>query len=274
MHLDAERAADIPGDYANIAFGDIQMARKNILHHVRRLRGLMHRQRIFGGVVIGEQRAAFERDAGVATEVVGFFDNQISLGESGIYAVGRQFAAEADVVAEFRMNYLRACERRFHVGNGGQRLPFAFNLFQRVFGLGARLRDDGGNRFALPAGAINGYRVLRGRLDAFQVAKHRDPRLAEFCERYTINRRDNAGHRARLRKIKFDNARVRMRAAKKHHMHESCNTQIIGVSAAPLQQTPGVGARDALPDVIGKSGRVHALLLRAISVVSTASTMA
>ena len=54
MHLDAERAADILGDHAHVAFGDVEVPRENVLHHVRRLGRVIDGERVFGGVVVGE----------------------------------------------------------------------------------------------------------------------------------------------------------------------------------------------------------------------------
>ena len=168
------------------------------------------------------------------------------------------------------MDDLRAGQRVFHIGDGRQRRPLDFDGFQRVFGLRACLRDYRGDGFALPARAINGDGVLRGRLDALQVAEHGDPRFAVLRQRRAIDCRDHTGQRARLGEIKPDDTRVRVRTAKEHHMGEPGKSQIISIGSAPLQQTLGVGTRDALPCV----WRVHQRLLRAASTVSTASTIA
>lgn len=123
---------------------------------------------------------------------------------------------------------------------------------------------------AAMASPINRDGVLRGRLDALQVAEHGDLRFAVLRQRRAIDCRDHTGQRARLGEIKPDDARVRVRTAKEHHMGAPGKSQIIGIGSAPLQQTLGVGTRDASPCV----WRVHQRLLRAASTVSTASTIA
>ena len=44
VHLDAERAADVLGQHAHLVFFQAEMLGEQVLHHVRRLRALIHRQ--------------------------------------------------------------------------------------------------------------------------------------------------------------------------------------------------------------------------------------
>ena len=86
------------------AFGDVQVAREDVLHHVRRLGGVVHGERMLGGVVVGEDRAALEAHAGVAAEVESVLDHHVGLGECLVHAAGVVLALEADVVAQLRMD--------------------------------------------------------------------------------------------------------------------------------------------------------------------------
>ncbi len=194
VHLDAVRAADVLRDHAHVAFRNVEMPREDVLHHVRRLRRVIHRERVFGRVVVGEQRAAFQRDAGVAAELVGFLDHDVRFGERRVDFAGVERAREADVVAEFRMNHVLAGKRVRHVDDDRQFLPFGFDQIGGVFGLRARFGDHCGDRFALPARAVDGDRMLRRRLDAFQMPEHRDPRFAVRGDRFAVDDRDHAGH--------------------------------------------------------------------------------
>ena len=57
VHLDAEGAADVLRDHAHVALGHAEVPREDVLHHVRRLRRVIHGERVLGGVVVGEDRA-------------------------------------------------------------------------------------------------------------------------------------------------------------------------------------------------------------------------
>ena len=104
VHLDAEGAADVLRDHAHVALGDAEVAREDVLHHVRRLRRVVHRERMLGRVVVGEDRAPLEADAGVAAEVEGLLDHDVGLGEGLVDAAGVVLALEADVVGELRVD--------------------------------------------------------------------------------------------------------------------------------------------------------------------------
>ena len=48
VHLDAERAADILGDDAHLLLFQAEMLGEQVLHHVRRLRRVIHGQPLLG----------------------------------------------------------------------------------------------------------------------------------------------------------------------------------------------------------------------------------
>ena len=189
VHLDAVRAADVLGDHAHVGLGDAEVAREDVLHHVRRLRRVVHGERMLGGVVVGEDGAAFGTHAGVAAEVEGVLHHHVGPGEDLVHAAGVVLALEADVVPEIGVNHLFSFQRFFHLDNYGQFFPLRLDQLHRVLGLRARLGDDRGAGFALPAGALDGDRVLRRRLDALQVREHRDPGRAVLRHRATVEDR-------------------------------------------------------------------------------------
>ena len=105
----------------------------------------------------------------------------------------------------------------------------------------------------------------------------------------TIKNSDHPRLFARLIKVQLDDFCVRMWAAKKYDMSKAWEFQIIGIGAAPLQQSFGVGARNAATDVafggrgidrdgrglMGEfSARVHAATFLAMSTDSIAFTIA
>ena len=99
------------------------MTRKNILHHVGGLRALVNSQQVFGRVVVCQNASGFIGHAGVATEFVNLFYHHIGLGKLCFKTLGDQFAAEAFVVSQIRVNDHVAGKRGFHVGHNGQELP-------------------------------------------------------------------------------------------------------------------------------------------------------
>ena len=68
MDLDAERAADVLADHSDLGFLKAKMQRRNILHHVWRLRALIDRKPSFRGVPVGDHRARLQRHAGVPSK--------------------------------------------------------------------------------------------------------------------------------------------------------------------------------------------------------------
>ncbi len=286
VHLDAEGAADVLADHAHVGLGNVEVAREDVLHHVRRLGRLVDRQRVLRGVVVGEDGAALQRDAGVAAEGIGFLGHEVGFGEGRVDGIGAEFALETDVVAELRMDDVFAGERLLHVADHRQFLPFGLHQLQRVFALRAAFGDDRRHRLALAAGAFDRDGELRRRLDAFQVAEHRDPGLAVMGDRAPVEHRDDAGRGRSLRQIEALQPRVRVGAAKEHHMRELRKAQVVDIGAAALQQALRVRARHALADIAlvdGGAGRVQRQFgarvhlrpsRREASTSSTASTIA
>src|SRR3954453_1324560 len=117
-------------------------------------------------VVVGEDGAAFETYARVSAEVEGLLHHHVGAGEGFVYAPGVVLALEADVVAEVRVDDVLAGKRILNVAHARQLLPLCLDQGDCVFRLAARLGDDRGDRFTLPARAVDGDRVLRRRLDA------------------------------------------------------------------------------------------------------------
>ncbi len=148
-----------------------------------------------GGVVVGEDRAPLEADAGVPAEIESFLHHHVRPGENLVHTARIVRARKADVVAEFLVNDSFAREGFFHVDDGGQFLPLGLDQRQRILGLGARLGDHRRHRLALPAGALDRDRVLRRRLDAFQVREDADPGRAKLGNIFT---RKNPYHARRF----------------------------------------------------------------------------
>ena len=145
------------------------MTRKYILHHVGRLRALVNSQQVFGRVVVCQNAARFIGHASVSTEFVNLFHHHIGLGKLCLKILSDQFAAEAFVVSQIRVNDHVAGQRGFHVGHNGQEVPFNQHMVEGVFCLTSCLRHNGRHCFALRAGSFWGNGVLRCRPNAFEV---------------------------------------------------------------------------------------------------------
>ena len=99
VHLDAERAADIFRQHAHLMLGEPEMLGEQVLHHVRRLRALVHRHLLLARVPIGHDRARLVGDAGVTAEQEGRFHHGVRRGESLVDLADVELALEAEVVA-------------------------------------------------------------------------------------------------------------------------------------------------------------------------------
>ena len=287
MDLYAKGAADVAADHAHVRFGDVEVPREDVLHHVRGLGGVMHRERVLAWVVVGEDRAAFEAHAGVAAEAVAFFEHYVGVGECGIHLAVVHVSAEADVVTQLRMDHDLARKGFVHVHDRGQRLPVGCDQFARVLGLRARLGHDRRNCFTLPACTVDCERILRRRLQALEVGEHPDPWGAVLGYCAAIDYGDNARRSARFRKIQALDPCVRVRAAQEHDVRKARETQIVDEGAAALQEALGIGARLGFADVACLRAGLRILdrqfvagghglisLRRRASTVSIASTMA
>ena len=138
VHLDAERAADVLGDDADLMLLQREVLGKQVLHHVRRLRALIDRQARFAGIPVGDDGARLVGDAGVAAEHECGLDHGVGLGEALVGIARGMHALEAEIVADRWMDHRRlGIERRFRIGDRLQFLIIHRDQFAAVLGLGA-----------------------------------------------------------------------------------------------------------------------------------------
>jgi hypothetical protein len=71
VDLEAERAADVLVHDPHAMLGHAEVARQDVVQHVRRLAGVIHRQRLVGRVVIRQHDPRFEADHRMAARVEG-----------------------------------------------------------------------------------------------------------------------------------------------------------------------------------------------------------
>ncbi len=182
---------------------------EQVLHHVRRLRALIDGEALLAGIPVGDDGARLVGDAGVAAEHECRLGDRVRVGKTLVGIAGNERALEGEIVGEFGMNdQRRRIERRFRLGDGGKR--FVVDVDQRagVLGFGPGASDHRAYRFALPAGTLDGDRVLRRRFDALEVREHADPRCDHVGKLSAGHDRDHA--RGLPRRLRVDVSDPRM----------------------------------------------------------------
>src|SRR6516164_759137 len=77
MKFDPKTSPYIFTDDSSVMFGNAKKTRKHVLHLMRHLTRLVNSQVILDWVVIGEDRAGFERNAGMPIEPKIIFDHYL-----------------------------------------------------------------------------------------------------------------------------------------------------------------------------------------------------
>jgi hypothetical protein len=172
-----------------------EMKRRDILHHMRRLRALIDGQPRFRGVPVCYHRAGLQRHAGVSSEnelclhhLVGF-DKCLIDGARIVIALKSQIVTERGV--DHGCSWIK---RGTHVRYGIELLIIDRDKLRSILDLSTTVRHHGRDRFALPAHAVNRDSVLRSRFEAFQMREYADPRRDDGREFPTCNDGDDARH--------------------------------------------------------------------------------
>src|SRR5690606_2129635 len=148
-----------------------------------------------------------------------------------------ELALEGQVVPQLRVDDWRCgIECGFGIADRGQLLVIDLDQFGSVLGKGARARDDRAYGFPPPAGALDGERVLRRRLDALEVCEDADPRRDDLRK----VRPGDHGYDARrlLRGLGADceNTCMGVRRAHKGDMRHARQYDIADEGSAPLRK--------------------------------------
>ena len=222
VHLDAERAADVLGDHLHLALGELEMLGEQVLHHVRRLRALIDGQALFARIPVGDDGARLVGDAGVAAEQEGGLDHGVGFGETFRGIADLELAFEAQIVAELGMDHRRCrIERGLRIGDGRQRFVVDLDELNGVFGFRARAGDDGADRLALPADAVDGDSVLRRRFQALQVREHADPGADHLASSAPVTTATTPGAVFAAARLDALDPRMRMRRAQEGRMQHT-----------------------------------------------------
>ena len=226
------------------------MLGEQVLHHVRRLRALIHGQALFARIPVGDDGARLVGDAGVAAEHERRFHDRIGFGKPLVGVAGVQNPLEGEIVAKLGMDHRRlGVERGFRVRHGGEHLIVDADQRASVLGLGAALGDHGAHRLALPAGALDRDGMLRRRLDAFQMGEHADPRRDHFRKLGAGDDRDHARRLFRLRRRDVFDPRMRMRRTHEGDMGHARQHDVADILAAALGEPRQIGPRHRAADI-------------------------
>ena len=201
MDLDAERAADVLGQDADLMLLESEVLGEQVLHHVRSLRALIDGEPLVARVPIGDDGARLIGDPGVTAEHERRLHHRIGVLETLVRVAGDEHALEGEIVAELGMDDRRAgIERGLGVGDRRQLLVADLDQLAAILRFGAGARHHRAHRLALPACALDRHGVLRRRFDALEVGENTDPRRDDFRQFHAGDHRDDARRRLRRRR--------------------------------------------------------------------------
>jgi hypothetical protein len=250
MHLDAERAADVLGDDADLVFFKREMLGEQVLCHVWRLRALINGEALLARIPVGDHGARLVGDPGMAAEHEGRFDHGIRLGEAAVRIAGIERPLKGEIVAKLGMNHRRlGIERGFRIGHRGEHLIVDLDQRAGVLGLRAALRHHGAHRFALPAGPLDRDGVLRRRFYAFEMRKHADPRRNDFGKFGAGDYGYYARSFACRRRSELRDPRMRVRRTQKRDVRHARQYDVGDILAAPGRQPRQIRPRHRAADI-------------------------
>jgi hypothetical protein len=189
-------------------------------------------------------------DASVAAEHECGLDHGVGFCKPLVGIAGGVHALEGEIVAKLGMDHWRAgVERGLGVGDGGERLVVDRHRLAGVLGFGARARHHGTDRFALPACALDGDRMLRRRLDALQVREHADPGGDHLGQLRAGDDGDDARRLPGVIGIDALDLRMRVRRTRERNMRHARQRHIADELCAPLCQPRQIRARHRAADI-------------------------
>ena len=223
---------------------------QQVLHHVRRLAGQIDDERLVSGVIVRKDRPRFEGHPGVAGKIECALNDGSGAGDGGVDVADRNASFEPQIAAKLGMEHRgQRIERGFGIDQRRQRLVVDVDAVGRVLGLGERVGDDGHDRLPLPQHPVGGQAPLWRRSQTPEMGQHTNPRR-------TVWRQHLAGHHAHDPRrgrggggVDRFNPGVGVRTAHKSHVDQPWQLNIVHITGLALEQTPGIGARDAATNV-------------------------
>ena len=165
LHLEPEAAADGRADDAHARVLEPELRREHAAHEERHLRRRPDRDRSLGGVPVGDHAATLERRGVAAAEVEALAEDVRRCGERAVDVARLELDVREVVVAELLVQDRRSRRQcRLCVEHCRQRVVLDVDQLGRVLGHGARGGDDGGDRLADEAHAVERQHVPGARL--------------------------------------------------------------------------------------------------------------
>ena len=138
------------------------MARVQILHHVRRLEGVIDRELLVCGIPVCNLAARLQGYARMTSKLKSRLSNSICPCKSPIHLTHVQAAGETEVIAELWVDHwCGGIQCGFHVNHWLKFLNIHLQDLQRILSLLARLSNEGDHGLPLPTRAIHRQRILR-----------------------------------------------------------------------------------------------------------------
>ena len=289
MDLDAERAADVLGQDADLMLLESEVLGEQVLHHVRSLGALIDGEPLVARVPIGDDGARLVGDPGVTPEHERRLHHRIGVLEALVGVAGDEHALEGEIVAKFGMDDRRAgVERGLGIGDRRQFLVADIHQLAAILRFGPRARDHRAYRLALPARALDRDCMLRRRFDALEVGENADPGRDDLRQFSAGDHRDDARRRLRRGRRDRRDARVGVGRADEGHVRHARQRHITHELGATTGEPREIGPRHRSADigvrpvegregrgrVVGDFHRVPCEECRAFATASTASTIA
>jgi hypothetical protein len=180
---------------------------------------------------------------------------------------------------------LRRIKSLFHINDSGQDFPRNLDPLDGIFRLSPRFGHDRNNRFALPAGNVNGDRVLRRGAQALHVLQH-----AGIWFRYRSNvfARGNvkdARHACRRTAVDSDDSGMCVWGSQKCSMPHARQLEVVQEAAASFSMSPRIWVHHRASDPAVHAGEFlgfdsfsfvqgNNFSARFLAAISTESTMA
>ena len=263
VQLHAERPADIRRDHAYAGFRNAVVTRVKILKLIRRLRGMVHGQLRFAGIVVGDDRPRLHRNGGMPAEVEFFLHHVRSTSKELLDATGVDLPLKAEIAAELRRDHWPvriAC--RVDIDHNRKFVELNRDQFNSIFRQCTRVRDNSYHRLPRPYDLVDGKRQLRRRLHALEMIHGADPWRADLCEILTGGHKPNTWHFPRRLSVDRHDPGMRIGTANIGNMHHARQHNVSDITPAPSQKSLCIRARDRAADIgirtIQRGDRTHA----------------
>ena len=247
VDLQPERAADVRRHDPHVVLGHPERAREHGLDHVRHLAAGMDRQALRSTCRNRRRSARGSRLTAVCRPKLNVPSTTTSAA-----AKAASTPPVSTTLRNARLSPSSACSTGVPgssavslCGDDRAAPPTRSSTSSQASSASARVsRHHHHHRLAVPAGAIDGHRILRRRLHAGEAGQCADPRArAHLGELGPGHHLDDARRARGGAGIDAHDARMRMGAAHERGVHHARQRDVVGVGAASGHRAPRADAR-------------------------------